>query len=363
MRIAIDASRCTVSKTTGTEHYATQLIHHIIQENEARPTPHLLTLYFRDTPSEALFPPSGWVQYRIIPFRRAWSHLRFAWALWQDKPDIVFVPAHTLPFCFAGKAVVTLHDVGYRHFPQAHPLSQRLYLELTTRYSAMRASTIFADSHATAHDLTRFYGVSPHKMHVVYPAVSIPPITTDKPSLQAKYGIPARYFLFIGTLQPRKNIARLVQAFQQFQTQYPEQPVGLVLAGNKGWLFEEAWLKSVQNVVITGYIDEADKGALYHHAEALVFPSLYEGFGFPVLEAFGCDTPVIASNTSSLPELVGNGGLLVDPLDSHAIAQAMHRVITDKTMRQQLIQHGREQLARFSWQESAKQALYQLENA
>src|SRR5262249_6401929 len=152
----------------------------------------------------------------VIPFTRLWTHLRFASALWQDKPDITFVPAHTLPFVFAGRAAVTIHDLGYRYFPQSHPTRQRWYLDWTTRYSAHRAQIVFADSQATADDLQKFYNVGAKTIQVVYPGVNSLHIG-DIGAIRSKYKLPPRYFVFIGTLQPRKNIARLVQAYARYR--------------------------------------------------------------------------------------------------------------------------------------------------
>lgn len=357
MRIAIDASRCTVARVTGTENYAIQLIRALIRLN----TRHRITLYFRDQPRADLFPASSWVEQRIIPFKRVWTHLRFAAALWQDKPDVTFVPAHTLPFVFPGRAIATVHDLGFKYFPQAHPTSQRLYLDWTTRYSANRANIILADSQATADDLHKYYGTSPTKIRVVYPGVD-KPVVGDIEAVRQKYKLPERYFLFIGTLQPRKNIARLVQAYALWRKQHPNDPTELVLAGGQGWLYDPAWTAGVEGIHLTGYIDDVDKGALYAGALALVFPSLYEGFGFPALEAMSCGTPVIASNTSSLPELVGDAGLLVDPLNIEAIASAMSQVATDENLRQTYQQRGYEQVKKFTWETAATQLLAAFES-
>jgi glycosyltransferase involved in cell wall biosynthesis len=364
MHIAIDASRATVARQTGTEHYALELIRHLIPCNAQRDTPHQLHLYFRDTPAQGLLPASEHVTQHVIPFARLWTHARFAAALWQTRPDVTFVPAHTLPFVFPGRSVVTVHDLGYRHFPQTHPRGQRLYLDVTTRYSAARASVVLADSQATAGDLQRIYGLSPQKIRVVYPGVEAPAGDSTRP-VRDIYNLPQHYFLFIGTLQPRKNIQRLVQAFQQWQTTYSgeDTSIGLVLAGKAGWLFDPAWTAGVDNVHVTGYIDEADKAALLTQAEVLVFPSLYEGFGFPVLEAMHCGTPVLAANSSSLPELVDSAGLLVNPLDTDAIAAAMQKLATDKRLRDTLITRGHEQVTRFTWQRCASQTLEALEAA
>lgn len=354
MRLAIDASRSTVARITGTEHYALQLMRHLILQNDLLANPHDITLYFRDAPRPDLFSLSSHVQQRVIPFSRAWTHLRFAAALYTDKPDLTFVPAHTLPFVMPSKAMVTVHDLGYKLFPQAHSFSQRTYLDVTTRYSAKRADIILADSLATKKDLMTFYGTPERKIHVVYPAVTTP--TINSVDVRTKYNLPRRYFVFIGTLQPRKNISRLVQAYTLYRQQTGDD-AALVLAGGKGWLYDEAWTANVKGIIATGYIDEADKGALLREAIALVFPSLYEGFGFPVLEAMYCDTPVIASNTSSLPELVGEAGLLVDPLSIESIANAMQQIASDEPLRQKVVALGREQVKKFCWDVSAKQVL------
>src|SRR5690606_36354608 len=190
--------------------------------------------------------------------------------------------------------------------------------------------------------------------------VDIPPVG-DIDAVRRKYNLPERYWLYIGTLQPRKNIVRLVQAYAKWRS--ADDSAGLVLAGAKGWLFDPAWVEGVEGVHMPGYIDDADKGALYVGAIALVFPSLYEGFGFPVLEAMGCGCPVICSSTSSLPELAGDAAMLVDPLDVDAIAAAMTQVAGDAELRASLAARGAEQARRFTWDAAARAALGALEAA
>ncbi|MCC6805052.1 MAG: glycosyltransferase family 4 protein [Anaerolineae bacterium] len=350
MRLAIDASRTTVARLTGTERYALEMIRALVRLN----TQHDITLYFRDAPPD--LPSAEHVTTRVLPFPRLWTHLRFAAELWRDRPDLTWVPAHTLPALFPGRAAVTIHDLGYRFFPAAHPPRQRLYLDLTTRYSAARASVVLADSRATADDLTRLYGTPASKIRVVYPGIDAPPIG-DIEAARRKYGLPERYFLFVGTLQPRKNIARIVQAFAAWRLAHPHDPAALVLAGEQGWLYDPAWTAGVDGVILPGYVDEADKGALDAGALALVFPTLYEGFGFPVLEAMHCGAPVICSTTSSLPELAGDAALLVDPLDVPAIADAMGQLSGNDTLRAALRERGYEQARKFTWDAAARAAL------
>ena len=364
LHIAIDASRSAAPRPTGTEYYSLRLIQALCAANESRAHPHRISLYLRDNPPAGLFADSSSAQQIVIPLARLWTHLRFAAALWQARPAITFVPAHTLPALFPGRALATVHDLGFKHFPAAHPPLQRAYLEATTRYSQARADIVLADSEATAADLRRFYGTNPDKISVVYPGVDgdrLKATAADVAAARVKYRLPERYFLFVGTLQPRKNIKRLVQAFARWQREQNDDETALVLAGGKGWLYNDGWLEGARNVRLTGYIDEADKAGLLRGAIALVFPSLYEGFGFPALEAMHAGAPVIASKTSSLGEIVADAGLLVDPLRVTEIAEAMGRCSADETLRQELIQRGRQRARRFTWEAAAEQVMRAIE--
>lgn len=364
LQIAIDASRITVSQRTGTENYALQLIRQLILINND----HHLHLYFRNEPQADLLPQhQNWTPH-VIPWPRAWTHLRFASELWRTRPDVTFVPAHTLPRFFPGKAVVTVHDLGYIYFPDAHPENERQYLDWSTRYSANRATQVLADSEATRQDLIKAYGINAAKIHVVYPAPdeTLAPVTdTDRiTSVKAKYGITQDYLFFLGTLQPRKNIGRMIEAFQQFRHAHPDTKIQLVLGGKRGWLFDETWLENAEGVHLTGYIDDDDVAALYSGATAFLFPSLYEGFGFPALEAMRCSTPVLCSNTSSLPELGGDAAIYVDPTSVDSIAAGIAEIVNQSAeARNAQIQRGFTQLEKFTWQQAAVQTLHVLEVA
>jgi len=338
LTIAVDASQTTRAQRTGTENYALQLIRALI----ALDAPHHYVLYFRDEPPAGLFPDHPQVTYRVIPWRRMWTHTRFAFALWRERPEVTFVPAHSLPVWFPGPAVVTVHDLGYVYFPEAHP-----------------AVRIIVDSLATATDVAAHYGVPERRISLVYPGVD-PRLqrVTDANQLAAvreRYRLPEQYLLFVGTLQPRKNIARIVQAYARWRQESERSDVALVLAGAQGWLYDPAWTAGVEGIVLPGYIADADVPALYSGALALVFPTLHEGFGFPVLEAMRCGIPVITSNTSSLPEVAGDAALLVDPRDTRAIADAIARVIGDETLRADLIARGYQQADTFTWKRAAEQ--------
>jgi glycosyltransferase involved in cell wall biosynthesis len=318
-----------------------------------------------------------------MPFPRLWTHVRLSLEMLTAPPDVLFVPAHVLPLVHPRRSVVTVHDLGYRHEPQAHRLLDRLYLELSTRYNARAATRVIADSAATKRDLVQLYGTDPDRITVIPLGVDelFQPVTDAArlAAVRAKYGIPGDYLLYVGTLQPRKNLVRLVEAWARVIADCRLQIADLgrrtlVIAGKKGWLYEEIFatvrrLGLEGRVLFPGYVPEEDLPALLSGATAFVLPSLYEGFGLPVLEAMACGTPVIAANVSSLPEVVGDAGLLVDPLDSDALAAALQRLLTDAdpstplraSLRAELRQRGLARAKLFSWPRCARETLAVLE--
>jgi len=353
--IGLDASRAVSAAPTGTEAYS----YHLIRALLPRLTEAEVRLYLREPPAAGAFPGAT---LRVMPFPRLWTHLRLSWELLRHPPDLLFVPAHVLPLWHPRRALVTVHDLGYRYFPEAHPPGQRRYLDWSTRWNAARAVHIVADSQATRAALQREYGTPPEKISVVYPgyeSVLAPVRDPDAlAAVRARYGLPDCYALFLGRIQPRKNLARLVDAFAQLATRFPA--LHLVLAGPTGWLAEpiRAQVRALglaERVHFPGYVAAADKAALLSGAQLFAFPSLYEGFGFPVLEAQACAVPVLTSTTSSLPEVAGEGALLVDPLDTAAIAAGMARLLTEAPLRETLRAGGRANLTRFSWAAAAEQ--------
>jgi glycosyltransferase involved in cell wall biosynthesis len=299
-----------------------------------------------------------------------WTHLRLAWELQQRPPDIFFTPAHVIPFTYHGRSVATVHDLGYYHFPEAHPRQQLRYLRWSTRHNGRRSHCVIADSQATKQDLIQFDGIDPTKIEVVYPGIdpALQPVTNVEilTAVQQKHHIMPPYFLFLGTLQPRKNLVRFIQAYAA--ANLPHQ---LVLAGKVGWLAQPILdtISDLQKqngpishkILLSGFIDDADKAALLSGATAVLYPSLYEGFGFPALEAQACGTAVLCANSSSLPEIVGDSALLVDPLDTPNMTAAIQRLATDENLRAKLIQEGFKNVLRFNWQKTAEQMLSILE--
>ena len=363
MIIGIDASRATTARRTGTEAYAYHLIRALIPL--AAGQGHRLRLYFNDPPPADLFPAAAHVETRAIPLRRLWTHARLGHELRTRPPDVFFTPAHVIPIGVRVPSVATVHDLGYEHFPEAHPWRQRVYLRWSTRHNARASRRVLVDSRATGDDLTRLYGTAASRIAVVYPGADPDLRRAGDAAIAAalaSHGITPPYFLYLGTLQPRKNLVRLVEAFAG--SGLPAEGHTLVLAGKAGWLAGPlldavaALPAAVRaRVALPGYIDEADKAALLSGATALAFPSLYEGFGFPVLEAQACGTPVVCSDTSSLLEVAGEGALLIDPRDTAALSAALRRVAGEDDLRRELIRAGYINCARFTWAGAAAQTL------
>lgn len=372
MIIGIDASRAALTRRTGTEAYAFHLIRALAPLAASRG--HQLRLYFNQPPGDDLsgLPASEPV---VLTQRRLWTHTRLNWELLRRPPDVFFTPAHVIPAGYYGRAVATVHDLGYRYFPDAHTRSQLAYLEWSTRHNARKAVRVIADSGATKVDLMSIYGVEPDKIDVVYPGADPQLGPVDDPDrleeVCARYGISQPYILYLGTLQPRKNLVRLVEAFTfSHLAQHEAAPYMLVLAGKTGWLADDVLAAIAalpepvrQRVVLPGFVAEEDKAALISAATMLAFPSLHEGFGFPVLEGHACGTPVVCSASSSLPAVAGEAAVFVDSLDAKSIAAGLLLVARYPSLREELVRLGYRNLDRFQWPEAAAKVLTILETA
>jgi glycosyltransferase involved in cell wall biosynthesis len=261
---------------------------------------------------------------------------------------------------------VTVHDLGFHYYPWTHPPASRIYLELSTRWAARRATRLIAVSHSTAADLQRIYGLPPERVQVVYEGVDSrfrPVRDPDRlADTRRRYALDARpYLLAVGTVQPRKNLLGLLRA-QRVLLDSMGSGVQLVLAGRPAWGKGEAErevrrLDLTSSVRLLGYVGDDDLPALYSGALAYVQPSFYEGFGLTVLEAMACGTPVVASNTSSLPEVVGGAGLLVDTNNPREIASALNRLIDKPALRAELAVAGPRRAAEFTWDRCARETL------
>lgn len=385
MWIGVDASRAFRPRRTGTERYAWETLRHLLRLPEA--AAHRWRLYLDAPPAAQALAELGVgnqpaaVELCVMPARRLWTHRTLAAELRRRPPDVLFVPSHVLPWRWPPRsisarclpAVVTVHDLGYHHLPAAHTWLQRLYLTLGTRWSAAAAATVIAVSQATARDLHEHYGTPWEKIRVVYEATTPQPRPTVEAmaAVRARYGLARPYALYMGTLQPRKNLDRLITAYERLCAR---QAVtwDLVLAGGAGWLSEPILAQARRSpyaarIHLPGYVPEEERPALLAGACFFCFPSLYEGFGLPVLEAQELGVPVMTSahttdrtgkpDNNALPEIAGDAALLVDPTDVEAIAQAMLALSRDETLRLRLIEAGYANVRRFSWEKAAAETL------
>ena len=280
------------------------------------------------------------------------------------SPDFVLPPVRQTP------AVLTVHDLSFLRTPEHFLPGFRKYLEAAVSRGIMAASHILADSHSTRRDLIELMGVAPEKITVLYPGVEarFREIRDSDflASVAKRYDLPARFILGLGTLQPRKNFEGLIDAFGELLGQeYGSEDLSdlqLVICGSPGWMYDRILEKAKRcgvegRVRFPGFVRDADLPAVYSLAAVFAFPSWYEGFGLPVLEAQACGTPVVVADNSSLPEVTGDAGLLVDANDSEALARALFALLTDKQLRETLVSAGRSQVPQFTWESAAESLL------
>lgn len=358
MLLGIDASRALSDAPTGTEYYSRALIDALLRAECA----FRFRLYTRSIPPLDFFPLTNNYEIRALPFPRLWTHLRLSYEMLTRAPDALFVPSHVLPPIHPHNSIVTVHDLGYKYFPDAHKALARAYLNVSTRWNVNAARIVLADSNATRDDLVKFYNTPTEKIRVVYPGFNAeifkPVRNADEIArVQRTYALPEKYVISVGTIQPRKNYARLVEASAQLPDEY-----SLVIVGKKGWQYDSLMarvreLRLDARVKFLDYAPLQDLPALYAGAQCAVFPSLYEGFGFPVLEAQACETALVCANTSSLPEVAGEGAEFFDPLNVRDMARALQFVLDNDARRTELIARGRENVERFAWTRAASEIL------
>jgi glycosyltransferase involved in cell wall biosynthesis len=355
--IGIDASRAIDDDQTGTERYSRRIVQELLDLG----TDCHFRLYVNGT-TPVSFRQRADVEQRLIPFPRLWTHLRLSAELKLHPVDALFVPAHVVPPIHPHATVVTIHDLGYLHEPEAHTDLSRRYLDWSTRWSTRAAKKVIAISHTTRDDLIRHYDVPEDKITVIYHGVNErfrPACPGDVRRVKHHYGLGERVILFVGTIQPRKNLVRLIEAFDAVASD--DDQLQLVLAGKLGWKTTEITSEAANSpfagrILRPGHVDDDDLPALYSAARAVAFPSLYEGFGLPALEAMACGTPVLVSDRGSLPEIVGDSAVIVDPLDVTAIASGLRQIL-DEASRPQWIERGLEHASGFTWQRSGERTM------
>jgi glycosyltransferase involved in cell wall biosynthesis len=289
-----------------------------------------------------------------------------AYELRRRPVDVLHVQYTAPPFCPA-PVVATIHDLAFEHLPETFTRRGSLQLKLTVRRTARRAARIATVSEYSRQDLLRTYGLPPEKVVVTYNGVEShftpdPAGPDEAAAIRARFQIGREYLLAVGSLQPRKNLVRLIRTYAKLRAERPGFTPQLVIVGRKLWLadsiFDEVKRQPwADDVILTGYVTDADLPALYRGAAAFVYPSIFEGFGLPPLEAMACGTPVVTSNTSSLPEVTGDAALLVDPHSEDQIADALLQITGNEALRSRLRAAGLEQAKRFTWRDAAARTL------
>lgn len=294
-----------------------------------------------------------------------WQRLRIPLPVeWiTGRLDLYHSPDFVLPPVRRARTLLTVHDLSFMRHAECSSPALLDYLMSSVPRSVARADLILADSVNTQRDVIELLGVPEERTRVVYAGLEPTFRRVEDADQRARalrrYGIAPPYILAVGTLQPRKNFARLIAALRLARERH-KLPHRLVIAGGKGWLYDDvmqAAREAGDAVRLVGYVDDADLPALYSAADLFALPSLYEGFGIPVLEAMGCGTPVLTSTTSSLPEVAGDAALLVEPTDLEAIAEGLWRLVSDVPCRSTLVQRGLERVTRFTWPAAARALL------
>lgn len=382
IHIAIDGNEANVSHRVGSNVYAFEIIQEL--EKITRTQPDLTITVLLSAPAVGDLPKMrhGW-SYRVVTPRKLWTQIALPLHLFwhQHEYDVLFTPGHYAPRISAIPYVSSAMDLAFLHFPDQFKPNDLMQLKNWTAYSVKNARKVIAISEFTKQDVVTRYHKNPQDVVVAYPAVTEPRsfiLPTRSKARLKKLHIRAPYILYVGTLQPRKNLLRLIDAFEMVTRQLTTEPYPtpasrrtkknpalpqLVIAGKVGWLADDI-LDRVKNspladhIILTGYVTEETKRILYEQASCSVQIGLFEGFGIPPLESLMYKTIPVVSNTTSLPEVVGSAGILVDPSQPADISRGLYQALTlSAKERAQYAKAGRTQLKKFSWSQSARTIL------
>ncbi len=360
MLIGIDGNEANVKNRVGSGVYAFELLKEFSKNKT-----HNFTVYLKENPEPDLPKESENFHYLVFGPRKLWTRFALPVKLtFGPEIDIFFSMGHYGPYFSKVPYAVTIFDLSYLHFPKLFKQDDLYQLTNWSKRSILKSKHIFAISESTKSDIIKNYGVDPSKIIVTYMGYDQsfkpqPKLAINK--VKNKYKIERDYIIFIGTLQPRKNIEKLIEAFSALDA----GSLNLVIVGKKGWLYDSIFQKVKDNeleskVIFTDFVPSSDLPTLISGSKAYVLPSLWEGFGIPVIEAQACGVPVVVSNTSSLPEVVGESGILINPENIDSIADGIKKALDEKTS-SALAKKGFENIERFSWQKCAQQTLRVLE--
>lgn len=369
MVIGIDASRANQKGKTGVGWYS----YHLIQElkkTPLKPGDEFILYSFDELKEDLAQLPEKWQSRKLSwPLRYLWTQIRLSWEMFLNPPDILFVPAHCLPLVCGAKSVITVHDLGFKRFKKAYSLGQRLYTSFVYWWAVKYADKIIVPSEFTKKELTELYAVKKEKITVIHEGYDKEKFhlmrDREKTNLVlGKYGIERPYFLYVGRLETKKNTEGLIKAYNKMCTLNSNVPQ-LVLVGSPGYGYEKikkfippaSGEEGKSNIKEIGYVEGDDLIFLYSGAEAFIFPSFYEGFGLPVLEAMACGCPVLTSNAGSIPEVGGQAALYFSPNNTDELIKAMKKIAEDKGLKEELKEKGLERIKDFPWEKCARETI------
>lgn len=363
MTIGVDTSRVTKEHLTGTEYYSIEVIKQFMKlDHEDQ-----FLLYAQKDPRPNLGSLPSNFKAKVMPFPKFWSQIRLSGEMLTKKPDVLFVPAHLVPIIHPQNTVATIHDLGFKHFPELYPPSELLYHNWGMNFSVKHAKKIITVSEYTKRDLLNTYNIEPTKIDVIWSGVDLekfkPDVSTGRAKVKKK-----PYILYIGRLEEKKNIVNMIRAYAILRKEQ-NTVHQLVLAGSPGFGYEniqkeiESLPKEIQKDIIQlGYISEEEYVKRLREADIFLFCTNFEGFGFPVIEAMATGTPVVASNVTSIPEIAGNAALLVDQKKPLQIAAAISKLIHNEGFKKSLILKGRMRARIFTWEQCGRKTLETIKN-
>ncbi len=370
MIIGIDGNEANQAKRVGIGEYAFELLRQFKQFT-VHSSQFTVKIYLKDRPLADMPEETKNWKYVVVKPKKFWTQVGLPLKLVfeQEKPNVFFSPSHYAPRFAPMPTAIAIMDVSYLKYPELFKKKDLYQLVNWTKYSAKRAKVIFTISDASKNDILKAYGKRPEQVIVTYPGLKQPTSNNKQDTdtmdiLKQKYAVTKPYILFVGTLQPRKNIVRLIEAFSQIKSQ---KDLDLVVVGKKGWLYEEILEAPkkygvADRVKFLDFVSNEDLSLFYKNAELFILPSLYEGFGLPVIEAMSYGCPVITSSVSSLPEAGGDAAVFVDPESVSDIAKKLEKVLTNKKLRGEMIKKGYLHIKKFSWEKTARETLEALKS-
>lgn len=373
MLIGVDASRATKEQKTGTEHYSEEII---IALSKIDPKNDYL-LYSPIEPKGRLTKLPKNFRWKIMPFPRLWSQIRLSIELvfGKEKPEVIFEPAHTIPIIHPKNIVVTIHDLGFKYYPELYTPFEQRYHNFCLNFSSHQAKEIITPSEYTKKDLIKIYKINSKKITIIhhgYDSDLYKPLAKlsdrDQKSL-TRAPLLKPYIFYVGRIERKKNAVGLIKAYGLLRKER-EIKHKLVLAGKPGYGYEEfrEEVKKLpeeaqKDIIELGYVEEKELVSWMQNADLFFFPSFFEGFGLPIIEAMACGVPVVASNVTSIPEIAGSAALLVEPTKPLKMAAALSKIIHSPVLRRSLISKGLVRASLFSWQKAAELTLKVLENS